>query len=85
MRSSPHANSMALSYPDSGSPENLTESQRDTIAAVLKGYGGHTGRWLSALTHQEDPWKDARKGLASRERGHKEITLGALNDYYGSL
>jgi uncharacterized phage-associated protein len=69
----------------SGSPGNLTEDEISTIEAVLKAYGSKTGHWLSVLTHHEPPWKDARRGLGEGERGHSEITLEAMAEYYGNL
>jgi uncharacterized phage-associated protein len=68
-----------------GKIAQLTKTQRETITAVLKFYGNKTGHWLSELTHMEPPWRDAREGLAPGERGSREITHGAMADYYGSL
>jgi uncharacterized phage-associated protein len=68
-----------------GDTATLTAAERDTVEAVLTTYGRHAGRWLIALTHQEPPWRDARKGLSAGERGDRKIEIGALNDYYGSL
>jgi len=63
----------------------LTKTQRETIDAVLRFYGRHTGHWLSELTHMEPPWRDARKGLQPGERGKREITTAAMAEYYSSL
>ena len=41
-------------------PDALTETERETVDAVLKEYGDRPGHWLRALTHLEDPWKQAR-------------------------
>jgi uncharacterized phage-associated protein len=68
-----------------GHPDALHGESRDTVIAVLGFYGDKTGQWLSELTHQERPWADARKGLASGERGSVEITHAAMAEYYGSL
>lgn len=57
----------------------------ETIDAVLDYYGPHTAQWLSDLTHAEAPWRDARRGLAPGERGHEEITLASMAEYYGGL
>jgi len=40
---------------------------------------------LSDLTHQEDPWRSARKGLAPGERGNSTITKAAMAEFYSSL
>lgn len=68
-----------------GDPGRLTASQTESIDVVLKHYGRHTGYWLREQTHREDPWREARAGLAPGERSNREITLGAISDYYGSL
>ncbi len=59
--------------------------EKETVDAVLKFYGDKTGFYLSELTHQETPWKEARKGFAPGERGDVEITKAAMAEYYGSL
>jgi len=68
-----------------GRPQNLKADEISTIDAVLQTYGGKPGVWLSALTHREPPWRNARRGLAEGERGHREITKAAMAEYYGSL
>lgn len=68
-----------------GSMGNLTQDERNTIDGVLGFYGDKRSQWLSDLTHQENPWKDARIGLAPGERGSKVITHAAMAEYYGSL
>lgn len=64
---------------------NLTTDQRESIDAVLGFYGDKTGHWLSELTHQEAPWREARRGLAPGERGERSITDAALLEYYSGL
>lgn len=68
-----------------GKISNLKKSERESIDAVLKLYGKKSGHWLSELTHQEPPWREARNGLQPGQRGAREIKLGAMVDYYGSL
>jgi uncharacterized phage-associated protein len=65
----------------------LTTSQRETIDAVLVGYGDKTSNWLSELTHCEAPWRETRinAGLGPGERGDAEITLDSMAEYYGGL
>jgi uncharacterized phage-associated protein len=68
-----------------GDPEKLKRYERETIDAVLDTYGDKSANWLSALTHREDPWVNARRGLADGERGNRTISHGAMADYYGNL
>lgn len=69
----------------SGNPSLLTSTERETIDEVLNFYEDKSSQWLSDLTHKEDPWLSARKGLAPGERGNQEITHAAMAEYYGSL
>lgn len=68
-----------------GDPSTLSGTQRDTVDMVLEFYGSKSAQWLSELTHLEDPWREARKGLPDLARGDEEITLSSLEEYYSSL
>ena len=68
-----------------GDSSRLNEDQRESVKAVVEHYGGFSGQQLSDLTHQEPPWKDARKGLSPLKRGKRVITHDAMVEYYGSL
>lgn len=68
-----------------GVPSNLTKDQRETIDAVLGFYGDKSSQWLSELTHSEQPWVEARKGLGQGERGNSVISLASMAEYYGGL
>ena len=63
----------------------LTETQRETVDAVLEFYGNKSGQWLSKLTHRETPWRKARIGLDDGDRSNREITLSSMEEYYGGL
>lgn len=80
-----HKGKFEVSRWPKGKIRNLTTRQRESIDAVLDFYGDKTGHWLSELTHMEDPWRQARAGLAPDERGRKQITRGSLADYYSQL
>lgn len=72
------------SIPD-GKPHNLEPFQTETIDEVLGFYGDKTSQWLSDLTHMEDPWQEARQGLAPGERGENPISHASMAEYYESL
>jgi uncharacterized phage-associated protein len=80
-----HKGEFTVRKEPNGDRTKLTKDQRETIDAVLKTYGDKSANWLSALTHREDPWVDARRGLGDGERGSRVITHGAMADYYGNL
>jgi uncharacterized phage-associated protein len=68
-----------------GHPETLTVEQRETVDAVLEFYGNRDGQWLADLTHAEDPWRKARRGLEPGERGSEEITYDSMTRYYSTV
>jgi uncharacterized phage-associated protein len=64
---------------------DLAEDDESTVDAVLKFYGDKSAQWLSDLTHKEDPWIDARRGLDPGKASRREISLASMAEYYGSL
>src|SRR5574343_175151 len=43
-----------------GDSAKLTEPEKENIGKVLGFYGDKTAQWLSKLSHQEEPWLNAR-------------------------
>lgn len=80
-----HRGSFEVSEWSRGNPDALAESERETIDAVLDFYGRKSAQWLSDLTHREQPWLRARRGLPEGERGSKEISHSSMVEYYSSL
>jgi uncharacterized phage-associated protein len=76
--------SMGTTWPK-GDVNNLTQDNTDTIDSVLDYYGDKSGKWLSDLTHREDPWKLARQGVDDDAHCDREITHAAMIAYYGGL
>lgn len=68
-----------------GDSTKLTDSQRETIDSVLEHYGDKDAQWLSQLTHMEDPWRDARKGIPPGSYSVNTITKESMAIYYGGL
>lgn len=64
---------------------DLTDNQKDTIDKVLEYYGNRNAQWLSQLTHMEDPWKLARKGIPDGVGCDYPITKESMAIYYGGL
>lgn len=68
-----------------GNAAALTESQRETVDAVLDFYGDKSPQWLGDLTHMEAPWQSARRHVPEGVRGDAIIPKADLAEYYGSL
>jgi uncharacterized phage-associated protein len=65
-----------------GDASKLSDGQRGTISAVLDFYGGRSGTWLSALSHREQPWRNARAGATGGQK--PIITHDAMCAFFGS-
>ena len=68
-----------------GDPGALDERATRVVDAVLDYYGSYDADFLSDLTHRERPWREARSGVAERERSRQEITPAMMRAYYASL
>ncbi|MCI4626612.1 MAG: DUF4065 domain-containing protein [Candidatus Magnetoovum sp. WYHC-5] len=68
-----------------GDASKVQGIEKETIDSVLDYYGDKSAQWLSDLTHKEDPWLIARKGLSPNERGSRVISHADMMEYYGSL
>lgn len=70
---------------EEASSAKLTDVERENIDKVLVFYGDKTAQWLSNLTHQENPWLDARDGLPVGASSNDVIPQAAIHEYYSSL
>ncbi|PIS00441.1 MAG: hypothetical protein COT84_07535 [Chlamydiae bacterium CG10_big_fil_rev_8_21_14_0_10_35_9] len=68
-----------------GDSSKLSKNQKDTIDQVLDSYGKKSAQWLSDLTHLEEPWIQARKGLNPGQRGASEIQISLMHEYYSGI
>lgn len=68
-----------------GDCSNLSEDEMDTINIVLRDYGDMEPYDLRELSHSEDPWRDARRGIPDSIRSNEIITKESMGEYYGSL
>jgi len=58
---------------------------KDHIDEVLEEYGGETGWQLERMTHREEPWIAARKGLPKEAESTEIITHESLRKYFNHL
>ena len=70
---------------ETGGEGDLTENQKDTVERVLKHYGEHDAQWLNQLTHMEEPWIIARRGIPAGMGCNNIITKESMANYYGGL
>jgi len=60
----------------------LDDQTSDLINIVLTTYGSMSGDELSALTHAEDPWREARGDLPSEAPCATEISHQSMAQFY---
>ncbi len=63
-------------------PNAIPSEDRVLIDRVLEAYVPFTGSELEEMTHREDPWKNARKGLSPSARSEEEISEQDMAEYY---
>ncbi len=65
--------------PDTIKISGKTKRFLDTI---WRAYGKLDAGYLEMLTHSEEPWREARKGLQHHESSGNEISLRVMKNYY---
>ena len=80
-----HRGNYQVSEWPKGIPDSIPLEDATTIDSVLKFYGDKSSQWLTDLTHSENPWIIARKGLGPNQRGNSEITLESMLEYYSGI
>lgn len=63
---------------------DLDEDLADVLEQVWGIYGGFSGNQLENLTHNEEPWIEARGGLGPLDSSRSQISDATILNYYGS-
>lgn len=63
-------------------PEDIAPISRSHIDMILESYACFTGSQLEAMTHEEQPWIDARNGYHPAERCEALLDEGTMALYY---
>lgn len=80
-----HRGQFSISSIPIGNPYLLNDVQKETVDAVLEFYGNKSAQWLIDLSHQEEPWQEARRGISPNAASHRIIRLDSIAEYYSSL
>lgn len=64
--------------------EGVMSDKMDLVDAVFDKYGQMTSLQLEMLTHQEEPWVEARKGFSPIDTGHRIISTETMKRFYGN-
>ena len=60
----------------------ISSKTKELLDAVWNAYGKLDAGYLEILTHSEEPWREARKGLQHYENSENEISLKSMKSYY---
>ncbi len=70
---------------EGGNPWHLSADQQSFVDHIFEVYRHYNGAALSQLTHNEEPWLEARQGIPAWIRSTSEITHKSLERYFGGL
>ena len=62
---------------------DLSEEQKQFVDTIISQYDPLNPDELGEMTHKEDPWVKARKGIPDDEKSGEEISDSMMIEYYG--
>ena len=65
-----------------GREDILAEDEKHAIDLVVNTFGIYSGKVLKKITHNEDPWKDARKGYGDNIPSSELLPKKRIMEYY---
>ena len=68
-----------------GCSSSIDVKTTEVLELVWNTYGEFNGFQLENLTHSEDPWINARKGLSATEPSTLPMNNQVIKDYYADL
>ncbi len=68
-----------------GTADALTEEERQVINLVVNTFGMYSGKVLEKITHNEVPWKIARKGYGDGIPSNAILTKESIRKYYEAM
>ena len=63
----------------------LNDEQIEVIDDALGEYGKRSAYYLECLTHDEKPWREARRGYVSSDRCEETISKEIMRKFYGEM
>ena len=65
--------------------EELDEHEKMVIDLVINTFGKYSGKVLEDITHEENPWKNARMGYEASEPSREIISKDEIKNYFESV
>ena len=68
-----------------GTVDALTEEEKNVVDLVANTFGMYGGKVLERITHNEDPWKEARKGYGDSIPSSELLPKERIMKYYEAI
>ena len=68
-----------------GASEKLTDEERRVMDLVVNTFGMYGGKVLEKITHNEDPWMEAREGYPDSIPSHETLSKKRIMEYYRGI
>lgn len=65
--------------------KELSDNERKVIDLVIESFGMYSGKILERITHDEDPWKDARRNCLPEEPSNEIISIESIKKYFSEV
>lgn len=64
---------------------NLTDDEKELLDYIVLYFGCYSGKILENMTHSEEPWRVARRGLGDDERSERIIEKQDIGRYFKNV
>lgn len=68
-----------------GTTDLLTDDEKEIIDLVVNTFGVYGGKVLERITHNEQPWKLARRGYGDTVPSNAELSKESIKEYFSSI
>lgn len=68
-----------------GTTDELTDEDRKAIDLVINTFGLYGGKAMERITHNEVPWRNARRGFGENIPSNEPITKESIKSYYEAV
>ncbi len=63
----------------------LPFNEKKVIDLVTQTFGRYSGKILETITHKEEPWKIARRGINTIDYSNEIITIKSIEEYFADV
>lgn len=64
---------------------NLSEDEKELLDHIVLYFGCYSGKVLEKMTHSEEPWRSARRGLEDWESSERIIEKEEIGSYFSNV